>query len=85
MELFGGPAIPTAEDLLEQYPELNWRETGGAFGRARRFPYFAVGRLEDGDYVAVDELGEVAPETFPTLEGLEQVTRPRCEYRTRLY
>ena len=85
MELFGGPAIPPAEELLEQYPEMNWRKTGGAFGRARRFPYFAVGRLEDGDYVAVDELGEVAPETFSTWEALEQCTRPRSDYRTRLY
>ena len=82
MELFGGPVIPTAEDLLEQYPEMNWRETGGAFGRARRFPTFVVAPRESGGYVAVDEWGEVAPETFPTLEGLEQVIRPMCDYRT---
>ena len=84
MELFGGPAIPPAEDLLKQHPEMNWRETGGAFGRARRFPYFAVGRLEDGDYVAVDELGGVAPMTFSTLGALEQVIQPICDYRTNL-
>ena len=81
MELFGGPVIPPAEDLLKQYPELNWRETGGAFGRARRFPTFVVGRLEGG-YVAVDEWGEVEPMTFLTLEGLEQVLPPICDYRT---
>ena len=85
MELFGGPVIPSAEDLLKQYPEMNWRETGGAFGRARLFPYFAVGRLEDGDYVVVDELGGVAPVTFSTFEALEQVLLPICDYRTRLF
>ena len=82
MELFGGPVIPPAEDLLEQYPELNWQETGGAFGRARRFPTFVVAPMESGGYVAVDEWGEVAPMTFSTLLRLKQVLPLMCDSRT---
>lgn len=60
---------PNADD----FPDLNFKDTGGQFGRKRTYPGFVISRNDAGKYVATRE-GETKPASqSPSLEGLQKL------------
>jgi hypothetical protein len=63
---------------------LNWVETGGSIGKARRFPTFTVKINEKtGMFVAYDDTnGGSFYMSAKTMNRLEEGLRPVCNRRT---
>jgi len=62
--------------------DLNWVETGGSFGKKRRFPTFVV-KKEGNKYKAYDEQNKMSfIAASNSLEGLAKLLKPYIEKRT---
>ena len=62
--------------------DLNWVETGGSFGKKRRFPTFVV-KKEGNKYNAYDEQNKMSLKAGANnLEGLVKMLKPYIEKRT---